>query len=76
MHRMPPNTRLTQQNRSREWAAALRAATHIPQSPAPGDSWHGSDAGSNTTHIPRLASYVPYETHSRLTHTGGRAGAA
>ena len=37
------STRLTQQTRSREWA---------PQtlSPAPGNSWHGSDAGSNTTH--------------------------
>ena len=55
------STRLTQQTRSREWAAALRAATHRPyRPPAPGkrgtraegrgNSWHGSDAGSNTTH--------------------------
>jgi len=35
------------------------------------NSWHGSDAGSNTTHLPRLAS-----THSRTCHMGGRASAA
>jgi len=70
------STRLAQQNRSREWAAAPSAATHIPHSPASGNSWHGSDAGSNTTPPdPRSASY---ETHSR-TRVGGwvlRSGCA
>jgi len=70
------STRLAQRNRSREWAAAPSAATHIPHSPASGNSWHGSDAGSDTTPPdPRSASY---ETHSR-TRVGGwvlRSGCA
>ena len=61
------STRLTQQNRSQGWAAALsRCYPHTP-SPTPGSSWHGSDAGSDMTHIPGSASY---ETHAR-TRVGG-----
>ena len=61
------STRLTQQNRSQGWAAALpRCYPHTP-SPTPGSSWHGSDAGSDMTHIPGSASH---ETHAR-TRVGG-----
>jgi len=59
---------LTQQSRSREWAAAPSAATHIPHSPASGNSWHGSDAGSNTT------SQTPSRPRTRPTHAHGWAG--
>ena len=62
------STRLTQQNRSREWAAAPSAATHIPHSPASGNSWHGSDAGSNTT------PQTPGRPRTRPTHAHGWAG--
>ena len=61
------STRLTQQNRSQGWAAALpRCYPHTP-SPTPGSSWHGSDAGSDTTQFPGLASY---ETH-KCARVGG-----
>ena len=62
------STRLTQQSRSREWAAAPSAATHIPHSPASGNSWHGSDAGSNTT------PQTPGRPRTRPTHAHGWAG--
>jgi hypothetical protein len=59
---------LAQQDRSREWAAAPSAATHIPPSPAPGNSWHGSDAGFNTT--PQTLG----RPRTRPTHAHGWAG--
>ena len=75
------STRLTQQTRSREWAAALRAATHRPHRPLP--ATRGTAPTPDPTRPPvhpssTIIGSASYETHSR-TRVGGwvlRSGCA
>ena len=62
------STRLTQQNRSREWAAALRAATHRPQSPAP--AIRGTAPTPDPTR--HTSPGWPRPTRAHATWVGGR----
>ena len=75
------STRLTQQTRSREWAAALRAATHRPHRPL--SATRGTAPTPDPTRPPvhpssTIIGSASYETHSR-TRVGGwvlRSGCA